>query len=82
MTGVIGTIIWKPDFIYLSPHNKHLEISIFKVIAAEFHLQLYTNIKSRSQLSPNILIREHHKIFFLEKISKVYFDVACDWVTM
>ena len=35
--------------IYLSPHNKHLEISIFKVIAAEFHLQLYTDIKSRSQ---------------------------------
>ena len=21
---------------------------------------------------------EHHKIFFLEKISKVFFDVACD----
>ena len=26
--------------------------------------------------------REHHKIFFLEKISKVFFDVACNWVIM
>ena len=33
----------------ISSHNEHLQISIFKVIAAEFHLQLYTNNKSRSQ---------------------------------
>ena len=26
--------------------------------------------------------RAHHKILFLEKISKVFFDVACDWVTV
>ena len=26
--------------------------------------------------------REHHKLFFLKKISKVFFDVACDWFTM
>ena len=41
-TGVIGTIIWKPGFIYLSPHNKHL--------------QLYTYIKSRT-VKLNILIQ-------------------------
>ena len=35
--------------MYPPPYNKHLEISIFKVIAAEFHLQLYTNIKTQSQ---------------------------------
>ena len=35
--------------IYLPLHNKHLEISIFKMVTAEFHLQLYANIKRRSQ---------------------------------
>ena len=56
--GGIGTIMWKPGFIYLPPHNKHLEITIFKVIAAEFHLQLYTNIKGRSQRSKVIQVNQ------------------------
>ena len=56
MTGAIRTIIWKPGFIYLPPHNKHLEISIFKVITAEFHLQLYTNTKL-ARVKLNILIQ-------------------------
>ena len=40
--------------MYPPPYNKHLEISIFKVIAAEFHLQLLT-LKAGVKL--NILIQ-------------------------
>ena len=57
-TEAIRTIIWKPGFINLPPHNKHLEISIFTVITAEFHLQLYTNIKSRSRGSKVIQVNQ------------------------
>ena len=45
MTSAIGTIIWKQGFLYLSSYNKHLEISIFKVITPEFHQQLYAELK-------------------------------------
>ena len=44
--------------IYLPPHNKHLEISIFKLIAAEFHLQLCTNIKSKGRRSKVIQVNQ------------------------
>ena len=46
----LGWSGWSHGNHALYPHNEHLEVCIVKVIAAEFHLQLYTNIfKSRSQ---------------------------------